>query len=96
MICLTVTYTIRPGHEDEAVEHFRRLIAPSRAEPGCLTYLVHRDVNEPRTFFLYEQYRDAAAFDAHRSSAHFMEHGRNGVQRIAESRVAHVGEPLEA
>jgi quinol monooxygenase YgiN len=95
MICLAVTYTIRPGREGEAAEHFRRLIPASRAEPGCRMYLVHRAEDKPRTFFIYEQYDDQAALDAHRASAHFEEHGRNGIQRIAEDRVALVCTPFE-
>jgi quinol monooxygenase YgiN len=96
MICLAVTYTIENGREDEAAEHFRRLVPASRAEPGNLMYVVHRATNEPRTFFIYEQYRDRDALDAHRASAHFDEHGRRGVQQIADRRVALECVPLEA
>jgi autoinducer 2-degrading protein len=95
MICIAVTYTIRPGREDEAAEHFRRLIPASRAEPGCRMYVVHRADDDPRTFFIYEQYDDRAAFDAHRASEHFQQHGRNGIQPLAEKRDAVVGTPLE-
>jgi quinol monooxygenase YgiN len=95
MICLAVTYTVKPGREDQAAEHFRRLIPVSRAEPGCLMYLVHRVADDSRTFFLYEQYADRAALEAHRASAHFEEHGRRGIQQIAERRVALECAPLE-
>jgi quinol monooxygenase YgiN len=95
MICLAVTYTIQPGHEDEAVAHFRSLIPASRAEPGCRMYVVHRVEDDPRTFFIYEQYDDQAALDKHRASAHFEKDGRNGIQRIAEHRVALVCSPFE-
>jgi quinol monooxygenase YgiN len=95
MICLAVTYVVKPGTEDEAVEHFRRLIPASRAEPGCLQYVVHRVRDEPRTFFIYEQYRDDAAFAAHQASPYFQEHVVAGVRPLAESRAAKVCEPLE-
>jgi quinol monooxygenase YgiN len=96
MICLAVTYTITQGHEDEAAEHFRRLVLASRAERGCLLYIVHRATDDRRTFFIYEQYADRAALEAHRASAHFQEHGRRGVQTIAEHRAALECAPLEA
>lgn len=95
MICVAVTYNFRPGREDEAAEHLRRLIPASRAEPGCRTYVVHRSEDDPRTFLIYEQYDDRAAFDAHRASAHFQQHGRNGIQPLADKRVAVIGSPLD-
>src|SRR5436305_1798609 len=42
MICVAVTYVIKAGHEDEVAALFRRLTVPTRAEPGCRMYLVHR------------------------------------------------------
>ena len=95
MICLAVTYTVRPGTESEAAEHLRSLIAPSRAEPGCRMYVVHRSTTEPRKFFLYEQYDDQAALDAHRAAPHFLEHARDGLFRIIESRTPEIYEPLD-
>ncbi len=40
------------------------------AEPGCLVYRVHRATRDPELFLFYEQYADAAAFDAHRNASH--------------------------
>ena len=43
----------------------------SRAEPGNLFYQCHRDPENPRVFFFYEQYADADAFAAHGQTEHF-------------------------
>lgn len=94
MICVAVTYVIQPGHEHEAVELFRKLTVHTRAEPGCRMYIAHRSTKEPRQFFLYEQYDDQAALDAHRASPHFAEYGANGLFRILESRTPELYEPL--
>ena len=48
----------------------RQLVAPTRAEPGCLQYDVHRDAGDPRVFVLWERYADAAALDAHTEAAY--------------------------
>jgi len=40
------------------------------AEPGCLVYRPHRSTRDPDLFVFYEQYRDQAAFDAHRKAPH--------------------------
>jgi quinol monooxygenase YgiN len=86
MICVAVTYVIQAGHDDEAVQFFQALIPRTRAEPGCRMYLVHRSPNDPRRFFLYEQYDDQAALDAHRAAPHFKEYVTNGLFPILESR----------
>jgi autoinducer 2-degrading protein len=95
MICVAVTYLIQPGHEDEAVSLFRELIPATRAEPGCRMYLVHRSTTEPRKFFLYEQYDDQAALDAHRAAPHFERCVKNGLFPILESRLPELYTLLE-
>jgi quinol monooxygenase YgiN len=94
MICLAVTYKIKAGEEENAAEHLRRLTASVREEPGNLMFCVHRVQDDPQTFFIYEQYADKAALDAHWASPHFAEHGINGVRKLAESRIGLVCEPL--
>lgn len=42
-----------------------------RDEPGCCQFDVFEDENEPNHFFYYERYTDRAAFDVHKTSAHF-------------------------
>ncbi|HEY8296480.1 MAG TPA: putative quinol monooxygenase [Candidatus Baltobacteraceae bacterium] len=86
MIVLAVTYLIATGHEEEAAAHFLALAEQTRREPGNRLYLVHRSTQEPRRFFLYEQYDDQAALDEHRASPHFETHARAGIMQIMESR----------
>lgn len=47
---------------------------PSRREPGNLFYQAQVSPQDPLTFVLYEQYVDAAAYDAHKATPHFQEH----------------------
>jgi quinol monooxygenase YgiN len=94
MICVAVTYVIKAGHEDEAVALFARLTGPTRAEPGCRMYLAHRSTTDPRKFFLYEQYDDQAALDAHRAAPHFEQFATGGLFPILESRTPEIYEPL--
>jgi len=94
MICVAVTYVIQPGREAEAVELFGKLTEATRAEPGCRMYLAHRSTTDPRRFFLYEQYDDQAALDAHRAAPHFEQFARGGLFAILESRSPEIYEPL--
>jgi (4S)-4-hydroxy-5-phosphonooxypentane-2,3-dione isomerase len=41
-------------------------------EPGCSRFDVHQERSDPTLFLLIECYDDEAAFQAHRSSAHFL------------------------
>ena len=41
-------------------------------EPGCLKFDVVQDANEPNRIWLYEVYKDEAAFQAHTQAPHFI------------------------
>ena len=64
-------YRARAGEEGRVEEALRKMVEPTRAEPGNLDYRVFRDPSQPAVFVLFERYADEAAFDAHRSSPHF-------------------------
>jgi quinol monooxygenase YgiN len=60
--------------EADVAGALERLQAASLQEPGCREYRVHREVDAPRSFLLYEVYDDPAAYQAHLESPHFREH----------------------
>jgi len=74
MIVLAVTWMAKDGHEDDVSKLFAVLEAESRKEAGCLMYIVHRHLTDRRRFFVYEQYQDDAALEAHRGSSHFQKY----------------------
>jgi autoinducer 2-degrading protein len=94
MLVLAVHVTIKAGSEDEAIAHMLPLEAASRKEPGCLAYVVQRSRENPRHFLIYEQYKDDAALDEHRASAHFEKHARNGFFPLVEEREAELYNPI--
>jgi quinol monooxygenase YgiN len=65
MILVTGTLLARPDTLDEvlalSIEHVRR----SRAEPGCISHAVHRDVENALRLVFVEQWADHAALMAH-------------------------------
>ena len=95
MICVAVTYVVLPNREEEAIDLFTRMTEASLQEPGCRMYQVHRSRQESRRFFLYEQYDDEKALEAHRASAHFAQHVQRGLFRIIESRTPRVWTSLD-
>jgi quinol monooxygenase YgiN len=84
VIVLAVTWVAKPSHEDEVAAIFRKLEAESRGEAGCLMYIVHRHKDDPARFFIYEQYRDEEALQAHRNSPHFQQYAVKALQGIGD------------
>src|SRR6185312_15421029 len=70
MISFTVRMKFKPEDRDEIQQALRALTVASRQEPGCATYVPHILEGDPDTIFIYEQYRDQAARDAHAASEH--------------------------
>lgn len=71
---LAVTWVAKPGEEERVADALREMVPLTLAEPGCLQYRAHRSLDDPRRFFLYEEYVDEAGFQAHLSSEHFKRH----------------------
>ena len=91
MHCIAVRWTITPGEEERVLELALSMIEPSNAEPGCRCYIVHADPADPGALFLYEQYDDAAAFQAHCDSPHFKAVVEAQIfPRLAEARLEEV------
>src|SRR3954451_796596 len=68
---LTARMTCREGEEERALELIGQLASASQQEPGNIHYIPHRSLENPRTFLIYEMYRDEAAFEAHGQTEHF-------------------------
>ncbi len=94
MLVLAVTWMANPGAENAVAIIFQKLQEASRQEPGCLMYNVHRHVDDPRRFFIYEQYRDAQALEAHRNSPHFQEYAVKELRKIGERQQGDLYRPL--
>lgn len=92
---VAVTWVAHPGEEAEVERCIRELVALSRAEPGVLTYQAHRDPSDPRVFYLYEQYADEAAYDAHLASPHVQAIGFGDALPRLEARVRGVYVPFD-
>ena len=65
---VAATWRAREGEEEAIAGILERVVPIFRAEPACRQFVAHRSVEDPRTFFLYEQYDDEAGFDAHAAS----------------------------
>ena len=94
MVVLAVTWAAKTGREAEVSALFQKLSEESRKEPGCAMYQVHRHRTESRRFFVYEQYKDDAALEAHRTAAHFLQYAKKDLPKIADRLEGNLYEPL--
>jgi quinol monooxygenase YgiN len=62
--------TAKPGKEAEARRNIMALVAPTRAEDGCINYDLHEMHGEPAKFMFYENWESAEHLGAHAQSAH--------------------------
>ncbi len=94
MVVLAVTWVAKAGRDGDVPTIFAKLTEESRKEPGCLMYQVHRHKTDRRRFFIYEQYKDDAALEAHRATTHFLQYARKDLPKIADRIEGHLYEPL--
>ena len=92
---VTAQWRARDGEEERVAELLVRNAALSREEPGCLMFVGHRSLEDPRNFFLYEQYVDEAAFQAHTETEHFKNIVLGDVVSRLESRERAFYEPVD-
>ncbi len=94
MVVLAVTWMAKIGRESEVTAIFEKLTAESRKESGCVMYQAHKHKTDPRRFFIYEQYQDDAALEAHRTAPHFLQWAKKDLPKIADRVEGHLFEPL--
>ena len=60
----------RPGQESAVAEALCDVVAPSRAEPGCLDIHAFRSTRDGRLFYIHSRWKDEAAFEHHAPLPH--------------------------
>lgn len=72
MYSLFIKTRVKPGCADAFLAAIQINASASVAcEPGCLVFDVSQDREDPDVIYLYEIYRDDAAYQAHTETAHF-------------------------
>ena len=88
---------IAPHLADALREALRAMIAPSRAEAGCLLYDAHQDANDPSVFVMWETWASVEALELHNQTPHFRELMANFAHELLppEPRLFYTLEKLE-
>ncbi len=72
MFVVFVTIDVKPEHRDAFLTATAANHRGAVNEPGCLRFDVIRDLADPDRVYLYETYRDEAAFAAHKTTGHYL------------------------
>ena len=60
----------KPGSSAQVATALQQLVAPTRAEPGCISYDLFGSAESDTTFFTVEKWRSKADLDAHMLTPH--------------------------
>lgn len=66
-----VTFIAKKENIKEIKELLSAMVEPSKAEEGCIFYEIFQSKERPQKFFAVETWRDEAALDGHKASAHY-------------------------
>lgn len=69
-LSIIATIQAQPEHQETVREALSAMLAPTRAEIGCMQYDLHVDQADPNRLVMIERWHDDAALDAHIASPH--------------------------
>ncbi len=81
-------------HTTIVEDALREMLAPTRAEDGCLQYDLNRDVDNPSRLTMIERWRDEAALERHSATPHMARLRRameGRIERTTFSRLVQIG-----
>src|SRR5262249_165203 len=63
-------FPARTGNEGAVAAAILDGLAPTRAEPGCVSSHGYRSIRDPQLFFIHSRWKDQAAFELHATLPH--------------------------
>jgi len=72
MICIA-TFTAKPEKTDVLIEKLSALVPLTRAEDGCITYVLHKGIGNTNLVVMFEKYKDQAAYDFHSKQPYLLQ-----------------------
>ena len=72
LLTVIARFRAKSGHEARLRQELQRLVAPTRAEAGCVIYDLHESSTEPGRFMFHEVWERDADLDAHFQTPHML------------------------
>ena len=86
MVSFIVRMRFIAEDREKVTDFLRNLAVASRQEPGCVSFIPHTAEADPDTVVIYEQYRDRAAAEFHRTTPHFQKFAVGGLFQLMRER----------
>jgi quinol monooxygenase YgiN len=71
MISIVAKFTVKEEEEEKFLAMVNELGEASRAEEGCIEYILHKHAEKTLTYCILERWKNQAAIDGHNNSGHF-------------------------
>ncbi len=71
MITIAAIIHVNEGKGAEYEKEFLQLQPKVLKEPGVIAYVLHRSIDDPCKYFVYEKYENEEAVKYHTSTKHF-------------------------
>lgn len=86
MILIAGTVDVDPAQREPALAAAHELLAPTRAQPGCLDYVWAPDSATPGRIYVYERWADEPSLAAHFAGPWYRKMlaaiGRHGIRKV--------------
>ncbi|KOO44208.1 putative quinol monooxygenase [Priestia koreensis] len=86
-ITINAILTAKPGKEDLLLKELQAVLEPSRAEAGCVQYVLHESMEKQGVFVFYEIWKDEEALKAHVEADHYKNYREKTADLVAERQV---------
>jgi quinol monooxygenase YgiN len=83
-VTLIALFKAKEGSEIILEEALRALADLSRAEPGCVGYILHRHEKDPLRLMLFENWKNQAVLDEHMEKPYFKTFAMRVPELLAE------------
>lgn len=95
---LTLVAFIRAkaGLEEELGRRLQALVAPTREEPGCINYDLHRSNEEPALWMLHENWRSRRDLEQHFETPYLKDFLGSAEELLAEEMDLRFFSPVSA
>ena len=88
MLAVCVDFEVDPASLDAFLTIMQKNASDSLAnEVGCHQFDITQDLQNPTKIFLYELYDDAAAFNLHKQSSHYLEFNKASSEMVMSKSV---------
>jgi quinol monooxygenase YgiN len=71
VFCINAKLVLKQEKRDEFLKVMEEDKARTAEEPLAITFVLGEDTKTPNTFYLHEQYKGSAGFEAHKKTSHF-------------------------